>query len=57
MARTTPLFINPAAGNMGPDILDLDRYYSIILSDMNPAKLKPLEIKMGDQVFATKQGT
>jgi len=39
---------------MGPDNLDLDRYYSLEeLGDMNPGKLKPMSIKIGDQIFST----
>lgn len=40
---------------MGPDNLDLDRYYSLEeLKDTNPAKLKPTSIRIGDQIFPTK---
>jgi len=39
---------------MGPDNLDLDRYYSLEeLGDTNPGKLKPMSIKIGDQIFST----
>ena len=46
--------INSIGGYMGPDNLDLDRYYSLEeLGDMNPGKLKPMSIKIGDQIFST----
>jgi hypothetical protein len=41
-------------GEMGPDNLDLDRYYSLEeLGGTNPGKLKPMEIKIGDRIFPT----